>query len=92
MPNLLQLCYINVNSDLAELHHYLLSYHSISASYAIVFLFTPEIFPTNIRNTTVGIVDAVARLGRMEHCLVVDIDGQLLFFMIQSNVLTDDFT
>ena len=38
-------------------------YGSISASYAIVFLFAPEIFPTNIRNTTVGIVDAVARLG-----------------------------
>ena len=43
--------------------------YRISASYAIVFLFTPEIFPTNIRNTTVGAVDAVARIGKLACCV-----------------------
>lgn len=34
-----------------------------SASYAIIYIYANELFPTNVRNTGMGICSMVARIG-----------------------------
>jgi MFS family permease len=34
-----------------------------SASYAIIYIYANELFPTNVRNTGMGICSMIARIG-----------------------------
>lgn len=47
------------------LFQYLVSKFSITATYASIYTFTPELFPTVIRNTAMGFCSMIARFGGM---------------------------
>lgn len=36
-----------------------------SASYAIIYIYANELFPTNVRNTGMGFCSMIARIGAM---------------------------
>ncbi|KAJ0880908.1 putative MFS transporter superfamily [Helianthus annuus] len=43
----------------------------ISASFIIVLIYAPEVYPTNLRTTGVGIATAIGRTGGMVYPLIV---------------------
>ncbi|CAF2089270.1 unnamed protein product [Rotaria magnacalcarata] len=48
-----------------------------SASYAIIYIYANELFPTNIRNTGMGLCSMVARIGAMLSSFCNDYLGQI---------------
>ena len=44
-----------------------------SGSYAIIYIYANELFPTQIRNTGIGICSMIARLGAIVGTLLTDI-------------------
>ena len=46
-----------------------------SACFAIVFVYTAEMFPTPIRNSAVGICSTVARIGALSAPAIADLDS-----------------
>lgn len=53
----------------------------ISAVYAVVTLHTAEMFPTEIRNTALGICSTMAHVGSMAAPYIVDLLGQLAWWI-----------
>ncbi|OWF49592.1 organic cation transporter protein-like [Mizuhopecten yessoensis] len=64
---LLQIAGDNANSSLSILSTVLnyVGKLGIAASFALLFLYTPELYPTNLRNIGLGICSAAARIGGM---------------------------
>ena len=54
-----------VNNATIQLVASLIGKFGSSAAFAIVFLFTAELFPTSMRNSAVGLCSTLARLGGM---------------------------
>ena len=52
-----------VNNATIQLVASLIGKFGSSAAFAIVFLFTAELFPTSMRNSAVGLCSTLARLG-----------------------------
>ena len=44
-----------------------------SMSYAIIYLFSSELFPTSVRNTGMGCCSCIARIGSMTAPLIIGI-------------------
>jgi hypothetical protein len=59
-----------------------------SASYAIIYIYANELFPTNVRNTGMGICSMVARIGAIigTYC-----NDSLVRFYIDLNINLFDF-
>ena len=47
----------------------------ISMTFAIAYLYTAELFPTNVRNVAVGTASTFARIGSMSAPYIVDLLG-----------------
>lgn len=45
----------------------------ISMAFAIAYLYTAELFPTNVRNVAVGAASTFARIGSMSAPYIVDL-------------------
>ena len=45
----------------------------ISQTFAIAYLYTAELFPTNVRNVAVGTASTFARIGSMSAPYIVDL-------------------
>lgn len=60
VTNLLQLCLAHWLISMAQ---FLLAKAAITCTYATIYTFTPELFPTVIRNTAMGTCSMMARLG-----------------------------
>ncbi|XP_060068863.1 solute carrier family 22 member 3-like [Ylistrum balloti] len=64
---LLEITGDNVNSPLAILSTVLnyVGKLGIASSFALLFLYTPELYPTNLRNVGLGLCSSAARIGGM---------------------------
>lgn len=58
-----------------------------SGSYAIIYIYANELFPTNSRNTGIGICSMIARLGAIVGTLSNDllVSNQIVIFFISYN-------
>ena len=65
---------------------------AITYSYALIYLYTPEIYPTVIRGAGLGIASMMARIGGVVAPLIADLVSQLLFFHIIPHCLTSFFS
>ena len=62
-----------------------------SGSYAIIYIYANELFPTHGRNTGIGICSMVARLGAIAGTLFNDLLVKHFFFWSRECILDDSF-
>jgi OCT family organic cation transporter-like MFS transporter 4/5 len=53
-----------------------------SGSYAIIYIYANELFPTQVRNTSIGICSMVARIGAIAGTLSNDLLVNDLIFLL----------